>query len=213
MKLPRLAPAIAIILMATLTACNGEDRPPQVTAGPTNTPLVTAGPTSTPCPGASPSPTGGVSGTGAPPTGSVSGTGPAPAISTCGAVVEPKPADALQVNVLLKEWAVVASKAEVKTGKIYFLATNDGPSDSHELVVIKTDFSPDQLPVEEARVAEDKVNVIGEIPPLQPMQSGSGTFTLEAGDYVLICNIRELVGFEYESHYRQGMRTTLKVTP
>lgn len=206
MKLRSLLPVLTIAAVL-LTACNGEHRPTQVTAGPTNTPPATGGPTSTPCAEAT------ASGTPAPPTGSVSGTGPTPGSGACAPVVEPKPADALQVNVLLKEWAVVASKAQVQAGKVYFLATNDGPSNVHELVIIKTDLPADQLLFEEAKVPEDKVNMIGEIPPFLPMQSASGTFTLEPGNYVLICNIRELEGFEYESHYREGMRTALKVIP
>jgi uncharacterized cupredoxin-like copper-binding protein len=135
----------------------------------------------------------------------------------CGAggpgVVRLKSADATQVDITLTEWALVPSVKEIKAGKIYFLATNNGPERPHEVVIIKSDLAPEQLPFENAKVPEDKVSVIGEIESFAPQSAASGEFMLEAGNYVLICNLRDIVGFAFESHYREGMYSVFKVTP
>jgi uncharacterized cupredoxin-like copper-binding protein len=146
--------------------------------------------------------TGSVSGAG---TGSVTGTGTGPG------EVKPKPAEAEQVNVTLREWAVVPDVTTVKAGQVYFLADNQGPNDPHELVVIRTDLEPGQLPVVEGRVSEDQVDFIGEIEAFAPGTQAADTFELTPGNYALICNIAEMEGGELESHYQQGMYTRLVV--
>ncbi len=128
-------------------------------------------------------------------------------------VVEPKPAGATQVNVTLREWAIELQTTTVKAGNVYFLVDNQGPDDVHELVIIKTDLSPEGLPTSEGRVPEDKVNLVGEVRPFTANSKASGVFNLTPGKYALICNIAEIEGGWLESHYQLGMWVAFTVTP
>lgn len=116
------------------------------------------------------------------------------------------------VNVTLQEFAVVAAESSVQAGEVTFEATNDGPADPHELVVIKTDLAPDALPTDDTGLVDEAgagIEVIGEIAEFPPGESRSAKFDLAAGSYVLICNVFEEA--EQESHYRNGMHTGLTV--
>lgn len=126
-------------------------------------------------------------------------------------VVSPKPSDAEQIDVVLSEWTVVPSAASVAAGKIYFLADNQGPDDPHELVIVKTSLAPDELPIVDGRVNEDVVEIIDEIEPFKPGTKASIVLELEAGTYVLLCNIAEEEEGELESHVELGMRTAFTV--
>ena len=127
-------------------------------------------------------------------------------------VVRPRPPAAQQVAVDLKEWSILPERAEIEAGAIYFLASNVGPVDPHELVIVRTDVAPGDLPVVEGKVPEDRVDIIGEIEPFTAGTVASGLFNLEPGSYVLICNIAEIEEGELESHYELGMRVAFTVT-
>jgi uncharacterized cupredoxin-like copper-binding protein len=120
-------------------------------------------------------------------------------------VVTEKPADATQVDITLQEWAVAPGQPSVAAGKIYFLAENKGPEDAHEFVIIRSDLGPLDLPFEDNKVPEDKVDIVDEIEPFAPDSSASITVDLTAGKYLLICNITEEEDGEIESHYKKGM--------
>jgi hypothetical protein len=126
-------------------------------------------------------------------------------------VVQPKPANAAQVDVILQEWSVQPQVTSVRAGEVYFLAENRGPMDPHELVIIRTDLAPVSLPFVNNAVPEDGVNMIGEIEPFTPNSKASAVFTLQAGKYVLICNISEIEAGEIESHYALGMYAAFTV--
>ena len=126
-------------------------------------------------------------------------------------MVSEKPADATQVDITLREWAVQAGQSSVGAGEIYFLVENAGPEDAHEFVIIKTDLGPLDLPFEDNRVPEDEVDIIDEIEPFAPDSSASLTVDLTAGKYLFICNIAEEEDGEIESHYKKGMVATFTV--
>jgi hypothetical protein len=118
------------------------------------------------------------------------------------------------VEVTLQEFAVLPAQASVEAGEVSFEVENTGPNDPHELVVIRTDLAPDALPTtEEGAVNEqgEGIEVIGEIEEFPPGETRSGTFDLEAGAYVLICNVVEEEDGEIEAHYAQGMRVAFTV--
>jgi uncharacterized cupredoxin-like copper-binding protein len=102
----------------------------------------------------------------------------------------------------LSEWTIAMSPAEVKAGDVTVVARNAGAV-SHELVLLKTDVAPDKLEMAGNRVNEDKYESMGEIADFDPATTESATFKLDAGKYVLICNIT--------GHYQQGMRAALVV--
>lgn len=109
-----------------------------------------------------------------------------------------------RVSVELKEWSVTPVPDRASAGQVSFDATNAGTM-PHELVVLATALAPEDLPTEQGAVDEDGagVELIGEIEQFAAGDSTSGTFTLDAGTYVLICNI--------PGHYQQGMRAALTV--
>lgn len=126
-------------------------------------------------------------------------------------VVRSPPLTSTQVKVALQEWAVIPEVQTIKAGETYFLADNVGPDDAHELVVIRTDLAPDELPVEDGLVPEDGLEredefaIIAWIEPFSPGSQASMVLHLEPGNYILICNIAEVEGGQLESHYQEGM--------
>jgi hypothetical protein len=120
------------------------------------------------------------------------------------------------VDVTLIEFAIQPVPAEVPAGAVAFHASNEG-SEPHELVIARWDGDPADLPtdddggVDESQLPEGAV--IGEIEEFAGGQSCDGTFELDAGSYVLFCNvIEEEEGGEIEAHYGEGMVTAFTVT-
>jgi hypothetical protein len=113
------------------------------------------------------------------------------------------------VQVTLNEWEVSPNRASAPAGDITFELTNEGPDHEHEMLIIRTDFGPGELPEDEdgrVDLEADGVNVIGKISKFEPGRRSSGTFTLSAGNYVLLCNLHGEHEGEDVSHYQQGMR-------
>jgi uncharacterized cupredoxin-like copper-binding protein len=120
--------------------------------------------------------------------------------------------EATTVAVTLQEWAVVPEADSAPAGDIVFSVTNDGPEDVHEFVVLATDLDPAELPVDENGVVSEEgegIEVIDEIEDIAVGDSQDLEVTLEAGNYVLICNIWS--EDEGEAHYAMGMRTAFTV--
>lgn len=118
---------------------------------------------------------------------------------------------AREFKVTLKEWSVTPDLAEVSPGKVQFVVTNDG-TEPHEMVIIRSDLSPQGLPVVDGKVDEEKVEVVDEIDAFAAGTTERKTVELEAGKYILICNIVENVpGQPVKSHYENGMRTAFLV--
>lgn len=129
------------------------------------------------------------------------------------------------VHVTLKEWKIRIIKRErtMKAGKVTFKVKNTGGED-HELVIIKTDLAPKELPIEKGKVNEATTGqLIGEIEEFPPGETHEQTFNLEPGKYVLFCNMVEIEKEDdahkgihkgdMESHYEEGMRMAFTVTP
>lgn len=120
---------------------------------------------------------------------------------------------ATTVAVALQEWAVVPASASAPAGEITFEVTNDGPDDVHEFVVLRTDLDAADLPVDEAGAvteAGEGIEVVDEIEDIPVGETQDLTVTLDAGNYILLCNIYEAT--EDEAHYAIGMRTAFTVT-
>jgi uncharacterized cupredoxin-like copper-binding protein len=110
------------------------------------------------------------------------------------------------VAVTLQEFAVVPAESSIGAGEVTFEVTNEGPDDVHEFVVFKTDLAPDALPTgEDGSVDEagEGLTLIDEIEDIAVGDAPNLTVDLEAGSYVLICNIYDAT--EDEAHYQEGM--------
>ncbi len=117
------------------------------------------------------------------------------------------------VQVTLQEWSVVPATTSAPAGAVTFQVTNNGPEDIHEFVVLKTDLDPGALPVDsDGAVTEEGAGIVieGEIEDIPVGQTQTLPVTLQAGKYVLLCNIYS--ESEKEAHYKMGMRTAFEVT-
>jgi len=123
--------------------------------------------------------------------------------------------DGASVAVTLQEFAVSADPASVPSGSVTFDVTNTGPDDVHEFVIIQTDLGATELPVDDdGAVLEDGegMTVVDEIEDLAVDDTQTLTVDLDAGTYVLICNIlQEEPDGTLEAHYAEGMRTGFTV--
>ena len=109
------------------------------------------------------------------------------------------------VTATLTDTAIQVSPNTLLAGSINFHITNTSASEVHEFVIIRTDLTADQLPLDaDGNVAEDQLNSPGEKGDIAAGQGGDLTLTLPAGRYMFICN--------QPGHYKAGMHTLFTVT-
>jgi uncharacterized cupredoxin-like copper-binding protein len=116
------------------------------------------------------------------------------------------------VAVTLQEFSVGAIPSTASAGTVTFNVSNTGPDDTHEFVVISTDLDPTELPTDKTGAVLETgegMEVIDEIEDVLVDANETLSVDLEAGPYVLICNIYDKK--EKESHYQEGMRTGFTV--
>jgi uncharacterized cupredoxin-like copper-binding protein len=113
------------------------------------------------------------------------------------------PAASGAIAVELSEWKVVPSAATAAAGPVTFNVSNTG-SQVHEFVVVKTDTKADSLPVVDNKIDESTLTPVDEIEDIEVGATPTLDVTLDAGHYVLLCNI--------ETHYEQGMRADFDVS-
>ncbi len=101
------------------------------------------------------------------------------------------------------DFSISVSPSSATAGEVTFTVTNSGPS-THEFLVVKSDKDPASLPVENDIVPEDNLDVVDEIEDIAPGTAPTLTVDLDAGSYILMCNIA--------THYEQGMHTGFTVS-
>ena len=110
------------------------------------------------------------------------------------------------VDVTLADFTVTADPTSAPAGEVTFDVSNDAEQ-THEFVVFQTDLAEDQLPTnEDGDVDEegDGVTLVDEIEDIEAGSSESLTVNLDAGSYVLICNL--------PGHYQQGMHASFSAS-
>jgi hypothetical protein len=125
---------------------------------------------------------------------------------------EPVGSGGTELAVVLDEFSVVPASATAAPGAVRFVADNQG-EEPHELVVVRAASAAD-LTVEDGQVVEDALaegDFLGEIEAFPAGETCEGTFELTAGSYVLFCNLVEEEDGALESHFEEGMQTTLLV--
>jgi uncharacterized cupredoxin-like copper-binding protein len=110
------------------------------------------------------------------------------------------------VTTQLKEFTIAAAPQSVPSGTVTFRAQNSGTT-QHELLVVRTEAGPGDLPMESdgTKADESKVDVRLAIRSIDTGKTGSQDIKLAPGKYVLICNI--------PAHYKAGMSTGFTVNP
>lgn len=114
----------------------------------------------------------------------------------------PTAASETTVNVTLSEWAVEPDVMSVPSGEVTFSVSNAGTV-SHELVIVRSDVAADALPVDGGVVPEDEIDLVGEVEEFPAGETATGSFRLDAGNYILICNL--------PAHYETGMHSAFTV--
>lgn len=117
-----------------------------------------------------------------------------------------------EVHGELTEYEITIDEATVPAGLVSFEFENAGAL-AHEVAIVRGD-DPSALPTTDDGAVDDDAlgdDLIGEIEPFAPGATCSGTFDLEPGTYVLLCNIVE-EGGDHEAHVAEGMSTILTVS-
>ena len=110
----------------------------------------------------------------------------------------PDAATGTPVGATEKDFAIALDPGSASAGSISFEVNNEGPS-THEFVVFATDLAPDALPVGSDGNVDEEGEGVTHIDEIEDIGSGcqaSLTVDLDAGNYVLICNL--------PGHYSQG---------
>ncbi len=100
------------------------------------------------------------------------------------------------ITVTMKDSSLTATPATSSAGDVTFAIQNDGAS-THEFVIIRSDEAPDALPVENGLIPEDQIDLVDEAEDIAPSTNASLSVNLEAGSYLLVCNL--------PAHYEAGM--------
>jgi uncharacterized cupredoxin-like copper-binding protein len=110
------------------------------------------------------------------------------------------------LDVRLDDFHVRRDAAVVPAGTVSFRILNQGPT-THELIVVRTDRSPDKLPLQGDGLTVDEegpgVHFLDEAEGLDIDDRQTLVLDLAAGNYVLYCNL--------EGHYLGGMYAALTV--
>ncbi len=99
------------------------------------------------------------------------------------------------------EFSMTSSVTSVPAGKVTFKVNNDGTM-MHEMVVVKTDKTPQQLAEPDGTANES--TSIGEAADIEAGKSKSVTLDMIPGKYILLCNL--------PGHYAGGMYTEFTVS-
>ena len=110
------------------------------------------------------------------------------------------PAASRALTVRMTEFAFDPKDAVAKAGTVTITAPNDGQV-VHELVVLKTNADPANLPKKGDEV--DESTSVGEIADVQPGSTKKATFDLAPGKYAMVCAL--------PGHYAGGMYGSLTV--
>jgi uncharacterized cupredoxin-like copper-binding protein len=133
-------------------------------------------------------------------TASGTATQTATASATATQTATESPAAGRALTIRMTEFAFDPNNAVVKKGKVTITAPNGGQV-VHELVLLKTDADPANLPKNGDEV--DESTSVGEIADVAPGSTKKATFKLAPGKYAMVCAL--------PGHYEGGMYGSLTV--
>jgi hypothetical protein len=116
------------------------------------------------------------------------------------------------LDVTEQEFAI-AIPSSADAGEVTFNVSNEG-EETHEFVLVKTDLGMLDLPTADDGSVDEEGKGIEPIDEIEDIQAGTTqklTADLDAGSYVVFCNIVEKEDGEVVSHYQNGMRAELTV--
>ena len=110
------------------------------------------------------------------------------------------------IGVTVSDFKVEPAETSAAAGELTFDITNDAEQ-THEFVIFKTDLAPDALPVGDDGDVDEEGEGVEHIDEIEDITGGSTqslTVSLDAGNYVFICNL--------PGHYAQGMHAAFTVS-
>ena len=110
------------------------------------------------------------------------------------------------IDVTVSDFKVEPAETSAPAGELTFDITNDAEQ-THEFVIFKTDLAPDALPVGDDGDVDEEGEGVEHIDEIEDITGGSTqslTVSLDAGNYVFICNL--------PGHYDQGMHAAFTVS-
>jgi uncharacterized cupredoxin-like copper-binding protein len=111
------------------------------------------------------------------------------------------------VQATLKDFAIDLSAGTAAAGDVTFDITNQGPS-THEFVVLETSLGPADLPTDDTGTVDEAgapgISVVDEVEDIASGDTATLAVQMNAGSYVVICNI--------PGHYGLGMRAGFTVS-
>ncbi|MCH7810925.1 MAG: hypothetical protein IH863_10140 [Chloroflexi bacterium] len=119
------------------------------------------------------------------------------------------------VDVTLDEYSVVTDVDSLPEGPIKFDIKNAGERE-HELLLVRSDIPGAELPTKDDGSVDEGaggVDVKYDIDEIDEGDETSRSFSLDPGNYVLLCNIVEDIDGTETSHYAKGMWTEFTITP
>lgn len=124
-------------------------------------------------------------------------------MTACSTASSAPPASGGTIAAEVNEWSITLASSTVAAGEVTFNITNSGEK-THEFVVVKTDTAAAELPVTAADEVDEAVLApVGEVEDIEAGATPPLTLTLEAGHYVILCNLT--------AHYGKGMYADLTV--
>ena len=106
------------------------------------------------------------------------------------------------VQVSLRDDAVTLDPTSGEAGSLTFAATNEG-TQTHEIEVFRGDVDPATLPIEGNVASTEGLELVDEIEDITPGSTADLTIDLDAGTYVVMCNL--------PGHFEQGMHAVFEV--
>jgi len=110
------------------------------------------------------------------------------------------------IDVTVSDFKVEPAETSAPAGELTFDITNDAEQ-THEFVIFKTDRAPGALPVGGDGDVDEEGEGVEHIDEIEDITGGSTqslTVSLDAGNYVFICNL--------PGHYDQGMHAAFTVS-
>lgn len=118
------------------------------------------------------------------------------------------------VGVELREYEITPNKISAPAGEVTFEITNAGAF-VHELQVVQTDVSADQLPeLADGRFDESAADaqVLGEAKNVQAGATAKLVVKMKAGNYLLVCNMPADATEGTPAHFARRMYAPFLVT-
>ena len=106
------------------------------------------------------------------------------------------------VQVSLQDDAVTLDPTSGTAGSLTFSATNDG-TETHEIEIFRGDVDPSTLEIDGNVASTEGLELVDEIEDITPGSSADLTVDLDAGAYVVMCNL--------PGHFAQGMYASFEV--